>query len=346
MARQQTRAGDARPLDILDIDATEERAYRWLLAHPGATVQEIAQALPLPQRKAQQLLDSMESKGLATYSPQRPRRYVPASPNIAMEALVLERLDALQRARAAIQELQEQAAQQQGEQEQLVELITSREAAGQAFDHLQSTAQHEVVVLMRLPILISRVDTPHDQGQKVQRKAQAKGVRYRSIVDAVALAAPGVVDLILSDVKAGEDVRVVPSLPFKMALADRRVAFIPMNLERQDNPAFLLVRSSALVDALYALFELLWERAVPIAFTGGGELGLGEANSELSEQARALVSLMAAGLPDKVIAHELGMSASTLNRRVVEIMDVLDAQTRFQFGWLSALRLSGQRQRR
>lgn len=338
MTERRRDANEERPLDILDIDAIEERAYRWLLAHPGATVQEIAQALPLSPRKTQRLLDAIEAKGLVTYSPQRPRRYVPASPSIAMEALVLKRLEELQRARGVIQELHEHAAQQLGEQEQLVELITSSEAESQILGQMYRAAQHEVVALTRPPLRISRMDLPHEQDQYHQQQAQARGVRLRSIVDAEFLALPGAVDNVRVHMKSGEEVRVLPSLPLKLVLADRRTAIIPLSLQ-QPSPA-LLVRSSTLVDALCAMFEMLWERAAPISFKHG-ELETGAPDSQLREQAQALVSLMAAGLPDKAIAHELGISGSTLNRRIVEIMSVLDASTRFQFGWLSALRLSG-----
>ena len=329
-----------RPLGILDVGADEERVYRWLLAHSAATVPEIAQALQLSPRKTQHVLDGIEIKGLVTYSPQRPRRYLPVSPTIAMEALVLKRMEDLQRARGVIQEMQEQAAQFQGDQEQLVELITSRETERQVFEQMHSTAQQEVVTLIRLPILISRLDVPPEQAQRAHREALARGVRYRNIVDAAFLAEPGMSERILGDMKAGEDIRVVPSLPFKMALADRRMAFIPMNLEQPDSPS-LLVRSSALVDALYALFENLWARAAPLSFTANGAVDMAGPVSVMPEQARAVVSLMAAGLPDQVIAQELGVSPSTLNRRIVEIMALLDAETRFQFGWMAALRLSG-----
>ncbi len=328
-----------RPLDILDIGVDEEHVYRWLLTHPGATAQDVAQGVSLAVRRTQRLLDTIETKGLVTYSPQRPRRYVGASPSTAMEALVLKRMEDLQRARSVIQDLQEQAAQQD-DHEQLVELITSREAERQAFEHMQRTAQDEIVGLIRLPILITRVDVPTEQGQSTQREAQARGVHFRSIVDTPFMETSGVAERVLSDVKAGEDIRVVPSLPFKMVMADRKVAFIPLNLERPDSPS-LLVRSSALVDALYALFETLWEQAVPIAFTSGGKLGTDDKDSRLREQADALVALLAAGLPDKAVAHELGISASTLNRRIVDVMASLNASTRFQLGWLAALRLSG-----
>lgn len=333
-----TRATE-RPLDALGIGADEERVYRWLLKRASATAQDIAQRLPLPPRRIQRLLDSLEASGLVTWSPQRPRRYVAASPDMAMEALVLMRLEELQRARGVIRELQEHAARHD-ESEQLVELITNREAERQAFEQLQRTARHEILGLMRLPILVTRVDLPVEESQTTQRDAQARGVRFRSIVDTPFMESPGVAERILVDVQSGEDIRVVSNLPLKLVIADRKVAFIPLSLERPDSPS-LLVRSSALVDALHALFEILWERASPMAFAAEGTLDFNDAERQLPEQSRKLVSLLASGLADKVVAHELGVSASTLNRRIVEVMASLDASTRFQLGWLAALRLSG-----
>jgi DNA-binding NarL/FixJ family response regulator len=45
---------------------------------------------------------------------------------------------------------------------------------------------------------------------------------------------------------------------------------------------------------------------------------------------------MAAGLNDKAIAHELGISMRTLNRRISELMTQLNARSRFQIGWIAS----------
>jgi DNA-binding NarL/FixJ family response regulator len=58
--------------------------------------------------------------------------------------------------------------------------------------------------------------------------------------------------------------------------------------------------------------------------------------TRLPPEADQLLPLLAAGLNDKAIAHELGISASTLTRRITDLMDRLDAQTRFQLGWMAA----------
>jgi sugar-specific transcriptional regulator TrmB len=322
-----------RLLDILDIDADEEQAYRWLLGHPHATAQDLAQDLPLPPRKALRLLDALEDKGLATHTPERPRRYIPASPGIAMESLILERQEKLQRARSAVQELEKhaKAAQPSGNHEPMVELVTSREAGRQIIEQMDRTAKHEIITLIRPPILI----TPIGEPDRAEIQAKARGVRYRSIADTQCLAIPDVAVRIREDVKAGEDVRVFPQLPFKMVLADRRIAFIPLNLQKPDTPS-LLVRSSSLLDALYALFEILWERAAPIPASPVGVTRDGGPEAMSDGETEELLALLASGLNDKAVAHRLGISERTLGRRVVELMRGFDARTRFQAGWLAA----------
>jgi len=56
----------------------------------------------------------------------------------------------------------------------------------------------------------------------------------------------------------------------------------------------------------------------------------------LSEAAEQLIPLLAAGLNDKTIAHEAGMSRATLNRRIAELMKCFGTRTRFQLGLRAA----------
>lgn len=327
-----------RPLSVLGIGEEEERIYRWLLAHPGATMQEAARGLGLGPGRVQRALAILEAQGLVTHTPQRPSRYVPAAPDIALRAHLLRRRKELQRAEDAIEELREHAAtfKQQDAPEPLVELITSRETEYQVFEQMQLTAEEEVLTLARMPMRLTRLEDVSEQD--AQRQARVRGVRYRSIVDSEFLdASSGAVHKTWADMQAGEEVRVLSRLPFKMVLADRRIGLIPLNLQKSGSPA-LLVRSSALIDALCALFEILWERAGPVSPSASDGLEADPADRLLAEDARELLSLMASGLNDKTIAHELGLSMRTLSRRISQLMEDLDARTRFQAGWLSAVR--------
>src|SRR3954465_5814456 len=100
MNAPRSEAG-GRPLETLGISAEEERSYRILLSKPLASADDIAPALGLPARKTRRLLDALAAKGLATHSPERPRRYMPVLPEFAVEAMVSQRQAELERVRAA-----------------------------------------------------------------------------------------------------------------------------------------------------------------------------------------------------------------------------------------------------
>jgi DNA-binding CsgD family transcriptional regulator len=326
-----TRTSAARPLEALGIDEMEERAYLTLLDHPMATMAEVALALSLSPRKAQHLLDRIEASGLASHSPERPRRYIAAPPKLAIEALISQRQVVLERARSAIPELTKRAmtSVHPDEREQLLELITSTEAMRQIILQLQQTAQDEFMAFQRAPVLFTYGFPSFEP---------TGGVRTRTISDSSFLAMPGALDSLRSDMARGEEARIFPTLPIKMFIADRRIAIIlfPLNAEGHGSPT-LLVRSSSLLDALCALFELTWQQSTPVAFAPTGELKDDGNASRLSAASEQVISLLATGLNDKAIAHEAGISRATLNRRIAELMKGFATRTRFQLGWRAAL---------
>lgn len=335
MTTRQVESREERALHVLGISSEEEEIYGWLLAHSRTGSTGIARALSMPQSRVKRLLDAIEAKGLVTYTPERPRRYMAVSPDIALEALALSHQEKLKHARAAINELQQRTRVEQHDgSESMLEIITSRETERQIFDNLHRTAQDEILTLTCPPLRVTLLDSSEGEQNALQREAQARGVRYRSIVDAEFLALPGAVDKMRNEVGIGEQFRSFSSLPFKMVLCDRRIAIIPLNLQHSDSPS-LLVRSSALLDALYALFEMFWKHSSPATFTASGTLKIDESKTELGAHTADIIMLMSAGLNDKSIAHELKISSSTLNRRIAEIMRAFNARTRFQLGWLA-----------
>ena len=316
------------PLEILGIDAMEERAYRVLLANRMATAEVVATMLSLSPRKAQQLLNSIESKGLASHSPERPRRYIAAPPELAVEALASQRHADIERARSTIPQLKEHAANSADvhEREQIVEIISNRAALSQILGQLRNAAKSDVVVFQHAPAL--HITT---YPSKISH-----GLRVRTISDAAYLALPGTLGVVRRDMESGVETRVCPALPIKMLIVDRRVCLVPVNVEDQGGPV-LMVRASTLLDSLYVLFELMWAQSTPVMFTKTGNWKAGKADPKLSDAAQQVIPLLAAGLNDKAIASEAGISAATLNRRIAELMKNFGTRTRFQLGWRSAM---------
>jgi sugar-specific transcriptional regulator TrmB len=338
MIKRRAGAVEGRPLANLGISEPEERVYRWLLENPAATVSKAATDLMLTSSRTQRLLDSIESKGLAMHTPKKPRRYIPSSPDVAIEALIQQRQKRFQDARLVARELETKAASGRDAHKQVVELITSREAGAQVLEQITRSARHEIVNLIRPPLWISRVDLPSEEDRPFQREAQARGVSYRTVIAEAFFGESDVMQSVHDDMKAGEVVRVSSFLPFKAIMADRRIALIPLDLRQTDGPS-LLVRSSALLDALYALFELLWADAAPITFSQDGSVSE-QHEADLNDDMQWLISLLASGLNDKTIAYNWNVSKRTFERRMSDLMRAMKARTRFQTGWLAALRLS------
>jgi len=121
--------------------------------------------------------------------------------------------------------------------------------------------------------------------------------------------------------EAGEEVRLIDDLPTRLMIIGATHAILPEPLGFSDSPR-LLVRQGALVSALTLLFELYWEKAMPVSDFSGPR------GSERTFLLRQLLS----GAKDEQIARTMGLSLRTVRRRIAELMIELGADTRFQAG--------------
>lgn len=324
--------GEGYVLEAGGVTRVEELLYTLLLDHPGSLLSELSDLSKLSRRKTQLALRSLERKALVSHSPEGQRRYFPTPPEVAVEVLVLQQEEALQRMVAGARYLQERARQAERARsagERMIEVITGREAHGRLFEQMQKSARDEVIGFDRPPYISSDPDALN----QTQFSVAARGIRYRAVYDSESLEEHGTADRIREYTKAGEEARVYSGVPLKLFAVDRRIAILPLDLKHPEESA-LLIRSCALLDAIYDLFEFVWDRAVPLVFDNSG---VHEAVSPASDAANdndSIIGLLVAGLNDKMIAHQLGMSERTLRRRVSEIMVALGARTRFQAGWL------------
>lgn len=327
MGMLQGITGTSRALAALGIDEMEERIYRYLLAHRLATADQVSQRLSVPIETVQWLLVTMEAKGLATYSPEdNPFRYIAAPPELAIEALASQRKADIERARSTIADLKAEAANSGHDQEQYVELLIGHSAVAQMLAQMHETVQKEMFGFQCAPWIVPEMEQP----------AIKPKVCVRRISDSSFLVLPGAWERIRADVKKGEEARVFSALPFKMMIVDRRIGFLSLKTEDPGGP-MLLIRSCALLDALCMLFDLTWERANLISITHSGELNVGTSNGLSNRANEQMIALLAAGMNDKRVAYEMGISIATLNRRLADLIKSWGTRTRFQLGWRAAL---------
>lgn len=97
------------------------------------------------------------------------------------------------------------------------------------------------------------------------------------------------------------------------------------------------LQNSPLLDAMRELFEALWQQAT---MTEPGRCMHApqspESMGRLPPKLRPILVLLAAGMNDKAIAHELCISPRTLERRMATLLRLLGARTRFHAGYLAA----------
>jgi DNA-binding NarL/FixJ family response regulator len=119
-------------------------------------------------------------------------------------------------------------------------------------------------------------------------------------------------------------------VPIKLVIVDSKRAMLPLTSgDRDAAQSAVVVHESTLLDALIALFEMMWRASSPLRWTGQGA----EADERLSGGDAEILSLLSAGLKDETVARQLGLSLRTLQRRVSELFEVFGARTRFQAGY-------------
>ncbi|MEV4472295.1 helix-turn-helix domain-containing protein [Nonomuraea sp. NPDC049504] len=320
-------AGD-NALAAVGVDAEDERLYRDLLRHPRTTLPELAEHTGRTAVALRRALSRLEALGLVSRMAGRPARFLATRPDVAVAALISRREEGLAQARlASIALLAETPSTQNQSPEELVEVVRGQAAVVQRFTQLQQTAAEELLVLDRPPYAS---DPGEQNAEEIDRLA--RGVVVRGIYDVSALEVPGKLRLAQEAVAAGEQARISPQVPMKLAIADRACAMLPLSTtESAHADSAVIVHASMLVDALVALFEVLWRAALPLP--SGSPAGGGDASPDPE-----LFTLLAAGLKDEAVARQLGVSLRTVHRRVSELMELLGARTRFQAGLLAARR--------
>ena len=303
-------------LEHVGVSSEDETTYRVLLRHPQCTVRDLAERIGRSSDLVRRSAGRLEELGLLSRTPDHPARLVPTRPDVAVEVLIAARRADLDRTQAAARELlDEMTVPDEYRPESLLEVLTGQDAIAARFAQLVQATERELLVLDRPPYASGA-----GESQPRVLGLLGDGVTVRGIYAPDSLQVPGAVDDAYDAAQAGEQSRVHPAVPMKLAVADRSVALLPLAVDRMVDSA-LVVRRSALLDALVQMFFLLWDQGVPVT-----------TEPDASDLDRRLLTMLAAGMKDDSIARQLDISSRTVGRRVAELMDRIGARTRFEAG--------------
>jgi Homeodomain-like domain-containing protein len=301
----------------------QQHAYRLLVRLSGTDATTFAESAGVSAEAAAETLEALHTIGLATPGP----IYHALPPDVALGEILLRRQQELQVARQVMAALSEdyRTNTRRHSAEHLVEIVVGARPLRQRLKEMQEQAEEEILWFCRAnPIAMEGPDNNEEM------PALKRGVKYRAIYERELVENPGELAGIVEAIGFGEEARVMPSLPVRLAIADRKLAICPLVPDEARGiaqPSAALIRPSELLDALLALFQSHWERATPVLAAKPDE-----------QLDTLLLSLLVSGLPDKSIATHLGVSRRTVQRRLDRMMDLAGVDTRTGLAYQAAKR--------
>src|SRR2546421_380456 len=105
----------------------------------------------------------------------------------------------------------------------LVEVIIGATTLRERLRDLQNAAREEILWFRRAnPLAMQGAENTEEYG------ALSRGVRYRAIYERALIETPGELDSIAEGVSSGEEARVLPTLPVRLAIVHRSTAICPL----------------------------------------------------------------------------------------------------------------------
>ena len=248
-------------LSKMGLSVNEAKVYLALLTRSTSAVSGIVTTSGVPQKMIYYTLQKLMKRGLCTLVPGRVKRYRPAAPRLAIGDFIKKAETDITLSRKMLVELQSQYETPRS-QATLPEHMEVVQSTAQIVEHmlsLERAATEEVLSFNKAPYAMSRRN-------KEELRGLARGVKYRTIYEISevrTLLSRSVIEMYS---EAGEEVRVVHTLPLKMMIFDRSVLMFTLDsqISSAKDLTAVIVRRSSLIDALGELFEVHWQKAMTL----------------------------------------------------------------------------------
>ncbi|WP_030018077.1 helix-turn-helix domain-containing protein [Streptomyces monomycini] len=322
--------------ETLGLAEAAELVYRTMLAHPSEGLDRIKELAGIPEADLRVQLARLSELALVRPVADDPERLRAVSPKIGMKVLLAERQAALaaaqqqlENARYAAEKIIAEFSQVQDSGDGEIEKLYHLDEIRERIRLLCSEVRKEVMAFTPDGAqTAANMETAKPQDAELLRR----GVKMRTLyLDSLRNNPPTIAYANWLAEKGGQ-VRTVPSLPIRMLIMDRTTALIPVTRDDSSVGAVVL-RGDGILAALCGLFESTWERAAPLGSNKAqerDERGLTSAEAEV-------LKLLAKGHTDELIAKRVGVSSRTVRRIAADVMEKLDARSRFQAGAQAAL---------
>ncbi|MFF8990530.1 LuxR family transcriptional regulator [Streptomyces sp. NPDC014983] len=295
-------------------------------------VEEASAQLDVRGGDFREALAELTALGLLVNRPGR--GFVAVSPDEATTRVLLPLESELHARRARVEEIRRRlvsfspvfdASLLAHENRKQIELIDSLPDVRAAIADLSAKARREILTAQpgggrREDVLVEAAPRDYD--------TLSRGVEMRILYQHTARSSRGTHSYVEQVTRLGAQVRTLDDQFMRLLIFDRECAVFAT----PGNPnGAVVVRNPHVVAFMVEAYERLWLTAEPFVVEA-------DTRPEIMEDLKdAIVRLLTAGMTDAAVARRLGMSVRTCRRHVAEIMSALDAESRFQAGYLLAL---------
>src|SRR5690606_2262864 len=304
------------------------------------TTNDVADRLGISRPQAEQTLARLTAAGLAatthsTDSVKKTEAVVPLDPRRSLapllgrkQAQLAAQQQELARAHEAVASLAaEYSAVERGRRKdrpERTDLSNGVRAVRTRIEELLTQATSSVVCVLGDDTGAVTLDV----GSELLRQTLDRGVTLKALYAKRLVSDPDVLARVRELIAAGGQARTATVMPPPMMVVDNSVVLVPADGHRS---AALVVRNRALAVALSGVFDHAWGRA-RVALTSRN--GSGEADDDRAPTSTELdlLHLLGKGMTDASAARHLGVSLRTVRRMMAELMNRLDAGSRFEAG--------------
>jgi len=327
--------GDRRLLESFGVDSDSELVYLALLRRPGERIEHVAQCLAMDPSSVREAIGRLARLGLVRSSSDLPEAVRAVSPEIGLESVLARQEAELAGRRSRIDEGRAALAVLLADRERedhtvrasygaQAEEVFGVDAVRQRLEQLTYVARFEV--LSASPGGVEVADLL-EEDRLLDDFLLRKGVAVRTVYQASIRNVPPASAYAEWVAQRGGQIRTLPTLPLRMKVIDRRTAAL-LRVPEGGGTALTVLRHPAALVAIHALFERMWDEAVPFAAPEH------HIDASAVQQQMALLRLLADGATDEIAARKLSVSVRTVGRMVSELMSRLGARSRFQAGIL------------
>ncbi|QKW53196.1 helix-turn-helix domain-containing protein [Streptomyces buecherae] len=320
-----------------ELDDVSATAYRLAVQLGRFNRHEIAQQLRISTDEATRIERVLSLLCLLHPTPGDVELLVPVSPDAAAVELVGSAENQIRDLQHAVTEVRAQMlsltpAYYDGRRErnrmEAFDVVSDVATVQSLLDELSERCRSEVLTVQPGGARPAHILTA---ARKVSLGILDRGVRMRTVYQHTARSDLATRSFVRELIEHGGELRTSEEVIDRMIIYDREVVFLPEHKPVGREPGAAIVREPTLVAFLCSVFEHLWRGATPF------HLGSVESDPVTDDLKRSIVRLMAEGYKDEMVARRLGMSVRTCRRHIAEIMEELEATSRFQAGANAAL---------